>query len=78
MQVLTREFFLYQLSWLSGPKNGSNGAINLYKYQFNPQKLGLSTSLTLTETLGNNLQQKQVSSIHARGQMDCTIITKIS
>ena len=62
MQILTREFLLYQLSWLFGPKNGSNGAINLYKYQFNPQKLGLSTSLTLTETLGNKLEQKKVSS----------------
>ena len=62
MQVLTREFLLYQFSWLFGPKNGSNGAINLYKYQFNQKKLGLSTSLTLTETLGNNLEQKKVSS----------------
>ena len=62
MQVLTREFLLCQFSWLFGPKNGSNSAINLYKYQFNPQKLGLSTSLTLTETLGNNLEQKKVSS----------------
>ena len=62
MQVLTREFLLCQFSWLFGPKNGSNGAINLYKYQFNPQKLGLSTSLTLTETLGNNLERKKVSS----------------
>ena len=62
MQVLTREFLLYQFSLLFGPKNGSNGAINLYKYQFNQKKLGLSTSLTLTETLGNNLEQKKASS----------------